>query len=392
MISNHLPDALDALFRPAVDAGHIPGVVMGVASSDRVLYQGAFGKKSSDGMAELELDAVFIIASMTKPITGVAVMQLVEAGVVDLDEPLGRFIPYLESIQVLEGFDEQNRPQLRAPSSAVTLRHLLTHTSGFVYEMWNGDIRKFQEITGHPKMPSGKLEALRVPLMFDPGTRWEYGVGIDWAGLVLEAVTGTTLSDYMQQNILSPLEMNDTTYTPTPDIEQRLVPVHQRLAGQEFKVSQLRPDLSREYYGGGAGLYSTISDYLRFCRMILNQGELDGNRILSPETVGLMSRNAMGPNRVQPLPSFDAVISNDAEFFPGIEKTWGLTFLINEEATFTGRSRESLSWGGIFNTFFWIDHSRDSAGVFLTQISPWVDKVALPLFESFESVVNEVEP
>ncbi|MBO39935.1 MAG: 1,4-butanediol diacrylate esterase, partial [Chloroflexi bacterium] len=154
----------------------------------------------------------------------------------------------------------------------------------------------------------------------------------------------------------------------------------------------LRPDLSREYYGGGAGLYSTISDYLRFCRMILNQGELDGKRILSPETVGLMSRNAMGPNRVQPLPSFDAVISNDAEFFPGIEKTWGLTFLINEEGTFTGRSRESLSWGGIFNTFFWIDHSRDSAGVFLTQISPWVDKVALPLFESFESVVNEVEP
>ena len=298
MISNRLPDSLDALFRPAVDAGHIPGVVMGVASSDRVLYQGAFGKKSSDGMAELELDAVFNIASMTKPITGVAVMQLVEAGVVDLDEPLGRFIPYLESIQVLEGFDEQNRPQLRAPSSAVTLRHLLTHTSGFVYEMWNGDIRKFQEITGHPKMPSGKLEALRVPLMFDPGTRWEYGVGIDWAGLVLEAVTGTTLADYMQQNILSPLEMNDTTYTPTPDIERRLVPVHQRLTGQEFKVSQLRPDLSREYYGGGAGLYSTISDYLRFCRMILNQGELDGKRILSPETVGLMSRNAMGPNRV----------------------------------------------------------------------------------------------
>jgi CubicO group peptidase (beta-lactamase class C family) len=331
---------------------------------------------------------VFRIASMTKAITGMAAMQLVEQGKLALDQPAGEILPFLANPQVLEGFDDAGRPRLRPARGTVTLRNLLTHTAGFVYDTWNGDMNRFATETGLPAARTAKLAALSAPLGFDPGTRWEYGINIDMVGRMVEVASGRNLEDYMQEHICGPLGMGSTTFKVRPDLLPRLATVHTRDGEGSLTPfdAPLPPD-DPEFYPGGGGLFSTAGDYLRFLQALMNGGELDGARVLQPDTVALMGQNNMGDLNVLPMETHNPRMSNRVDLFPGMMKKWGLTFLINTQDVPGRRSAGSLAWAGINNTYYWLDPTRKVAGVLMTQILPFADPIVLSLLDRFETAV-----
>jgi len=378
---------LDTILDSAVDNGDVPGVVAMVVDHDGVLYEGAFGERSFGTGAEMTLDTVGAIFSMTKPITGAAAMQLVERGQLDLDAPAGEVCEQLTNPQVLEGFSHDGEPILRPANAPVTLRNLLTHTSGFAYDIWNADMARYLDATGTPALTSGQRAALDVPLMFEPGSQWEYGIGIDWVGQMIEQVSGMSLGEYFAENLTGPLGMIDTAFAPTESMTTRAATVHARLPDGSLAPLDLTKPESPEFEPGGGGLHATMIDYSRFIRMILNDGELDGSRVLAPQTVALMAQNHMGELRVRPLPTQVAAYSRDAEFFPGSPKSWGLSFQINEERAFTGRPPGTLMWAGLANSYFWIDPTNGIGGCYLSQIFPFVDPRTLGTFLAFETGV-----
>ena len=385
-----LANTLDTLLNDAASRGAVPGVVAGVTNAEDNLYLAGFGERVRGSGDAMTADTVGWIASMTKAITGVAAMQLVEAGSLELDAPASATVPELGNARVLEGFAEDGTPQTRPPRRDITLRHLLTHTSGFVYDIWNSDVVRYQEVTETPGIIECRDKCLTTPLTFDPGDRWDYGIGIDWVGKTVEAVSGQKLGEYMRTNILDPLGMTDTAFRISDDMRSRLAKIHMR--GENDALDpQLELEIPQEpeFEMGGGGLYGTVGDYLRFVRMILNRGRCNSGRILQEETVDLMSRNHIGNLRVCALETAIPPFSNDAEFFPGSPKTWGLTFMINEETAPTGRSAGSLGWAGLANSFFWIDPSRGIGGAYLTQVLPFVDKESFPLYLAFEKAVYD---
>ena len=385
-----MPDtaAIDQVLQQAVASGEVPGVVAMAADDSGVIYQGAFGRRSLAADAPMTLDTVFRIASMTKAITGTAAMQMLEAGKLSLDQPAGEIVPELAAPQVLEGFNDAGQPSLRPAQQKITLRNLLTHTSGFVYDTWNGNMARYARETGMPAARTGKLAALHAPLGFEPGERWEYGIGIDWAGRMVEAVSGgANLEQYMQRQIFAPLGMRDTSFDPRPDWETRTVTVHARQAdGSLLPTETAPPPANREFYPGGGGLFSTAPDYIAFLRALL----AGGGGVLQPDTVALMAENHMGDLNVAKLTTYNPQFSNDAEFFPGMDKKWGLTFMINTQDTTSGRSAGSLAWAGINNTYFWLDLNKRVAGVLMTQILPFADAKVLGLLDRFEAAVYGV--
>ncbi len=377
---------LDSVLQSGVAKGAVAGVTAAVTDRDGLLYEGGIGERALGGGVAMTPDTVCMIASMTKAITGTAAMQLVERGLLDLDVPAAQWAPYLGEVQVLERFDAAGKPVMRPPKRPITLRHLLTHTAGFGYARWSELIDRYAKQEALPNAYTGDIRGLMTPLVFDPGERWLYGIGIDWAGKVIEGACGRSLGDYMRENILEPLAMTSTNYRISPDMQTRLAKIHQRRDGALLPIDLVRQQ-DPVVENGGGGLYSTAGDYAKFMRMILNKGAGNGNRLLKPETVEIMSRNQMGDCRVTVLPTTDPDGSLDAEFFPGLPKTWGLTFMINEETAPTGRSAQSLAWAGLANSYFWIDPAKDIAGVFMAQVFPFVDKAALALYYDFESAV-----
>ena len=354
------------------------------ASGKEIIYQGVFGKRDLSRDIAMTLDSVFWIASMTKAITATAAMQLVEQGKLSLDAPIGKVLPDLAAPQVLEGFDAKGEPRLRPAKSPITLRHLLTHTAGFSYPMWNGDMLQYLEKSGTPSVRTGLNASLRVPIMTDPGTRWEYGINIDWVGKAVEAVSGHRLDTYLRDHLFAPLGMTDTAFKIGDAQRQRLVGVQARGTDGSLSTIPFETEQNPEFHAGGGGLYGTASDYIRFTQMVLNKGRGNGNQVLKAETVAIMGQNHIGELNMTALTSYAAPLTNDVDFFPDIVKKWGLSFLINTARTPEGRSPGSLAWGGLANTYFWIDPSRDVTGVILMQVLPFVDKKCLEAFAGFE--------
>jgi methyl acetate hydrolase len=374
---------IDQLLRQKCDAKEIPGVVAVAATGSETIYQGAFGKRDLGKDDAMTADSVFWIASMTKAITTAAGMQLVEQGKLSLDEPIGKLLPDLASPQVLEGFDASGAPKLRPAKGAITLRQLMTHTAGFVYELWCGDKATYLEKTGTPGITTCQNAALKTPLKHDPGTRWDYGTNIDFVGKAVEAVSGQRLDAYLRDNLLAPLGMNDTGFKISDSMRKRLVGMHARtpegLAPIPFELEQ-----NPEFHMGGGGLYGTAADYIKFTQMILNKGKGGGNQVLKPETVALMGQNNIGALEVGKLTTAAPIYTNDVDLYPGMVKKWGLSFLINTAKTPEGRSPNSLAWAGLANTYFWIDPARNVAGVILMQLLPFTDKICLEAFAGFE--------
>jgi len=379
--------AIDSVLRRAVDAGDVPGVVAVAATDAGVVYEGAFGARELGRDTAMTPDTVGYIASMTKALTAAAAMQLVERGKLTLDGPAADVTPELSRTRVLEGFDPTGTPRLRAPRRPVTLRHLLTHTSGFAYEIWDADIIRYQQATGTPSIFTSQNAALSAPLVCDPGERWVYGIGIDWAGKMVEAASGQKLGTFLEENLFGPLGMTSTSFLLSAAQRSRLASLHTRHADGSLTPFPFEFNQQPEFQQGGGGLYGTMPDYLRFTQMMLQGGALGGRRVLQAETVRTMSQNQMGDIDVVELKTAMPDYSNDADFYPGKRQKWGLSFLINTERTREGRSPGSLAWAGLSNCYFWIDQTKNVTGAFMTQIFPFFDRRAVDLFRAFEGAV-----
>ena len=383
-----LQEAVRAILDRGVSDGDVVGAVAQVVTTDGVLAAAAAGERSADaaaGAGPMTLDTVCWIASMTKAITGTAAMQLVERGELALDAPASDVLPSLADVGVLEGFGANGQPQVRPARAPITLRHLLTHTAGFGYEFWTEELLRYQQATGTPSVTTCELAALTAPALFDPGERWWYGTSIDYAGRMVEEVSGQRLSDYFDEYILGPIGMDSTGFRISDDMATRQSAMHARLPDGSLIAIEFGLPPEPGFQMGGGGLYGTVEDYGRFLHMILGRGSLNGARVLSPETVDQMTVNNMGDVRVVALPSAMPDLTNEAEFFPGIDKSWGLTFQINEEPLPTGRPAGGLMWAGMANSFFWIDLANGVAGVYISQQLPFADARSYQLYEDIET-------
>lgn len=366
-------------FEQAFASAQLPGAIGMIVDRDGTRYAHALGQADAGAGVAMAEDTPCQIASMTKALVSVAAMQLIEAGRLSLDAPIGDVLPELADPQVLTGFDAAGQPQLRPATRSLTLRHLLTHTSGFGYFFLHTDVLQYFAAVGAPA--PGSLASLRMPLMFDPGERWEYSVSTDWVGLAVEAVTGERLGEYMAREVFAPIGMTHTGfYTALPAGAAR---VHSRLPGGGFRVE---PSFlgGGEYDAGGGGLVGTAPDYARFVQMILRGGEIGGNRVLKAETVTEMARNQVAPLRAGAMGTAMPALAQPYDTFPDQHTGWGLGFLINPEQGPNGRAPGSLAWAGIFNSYYWIDPASGVGGVFMSQLAPFGDAGALDCFGALE--------
>ena len=314
-------------------------------------------------------------------------MILIDRGKLNPDTPVEEILPQFAEIKLLEGFDGDT-PRLRPPKMKATVRHLATHTSGFVYEFFSSQIiSKYMEATGHPTILSGLKASLNYPLSFEPGERWDYGIGIDWLCQVVEAVDGRRIDAYCQEEIFDPLGMPDTNFEVNESMANRLAVVQARGEDGQFADFELAPPPNPEFYGMGHALYSTAPDYMQFLRMFLNKGQLDGNRILSEGAVEKMFANHIGDLRVGKLTTMAPSMTADVEFFPGLEKTHSLGFMRMEEDVPGMRAAGSQGWAGVANTHFWFDPAHDIVGLIMTQSLPFLEPRFAQVYEQFEQAV-----
>jgi methyl acetate hydrolase len=369
------PGLIDQQLGNAVADKSIAGVVAMATDRKGVIYRGAFGAADVATGRPMTLDALFRIASMTKAITSTAAMQLIEAGRFGLEDPVAKYLPELAHLSVVDTFDGATGTyRLRPATRAVTVRHLMTHTSGFGYPFTSAVLRDYKPRAGDPA----------EPLLFEPGSRWHYGTSTDWLGRLVERISGETLEGYFRRHIFDPLKMPDTFYNVPPDKQARLAAVHRRRPDGSIVKDQSQPPPTIATPIGGGGLASTADDYAGFLRMLLNGGELDGARVLSAATVELMGQNHIGALAVPALKSAMADRSADFAFVADGRDKWGLGFLITADHVPGKRSAGSLSWGGINNTYFWLDPTRGIAGVILMQFLPFADPKALAVYDKFE--------
>jgi len=376
---------IDQKLREAVERKQVPGVVALVTDRKGVVYQGAFGVADVATGQPLAADSLFRIASMTKAITSTAAMQLVEQGKFTLDDPVEKYLPEMAKLPVFDSFDAKTgNYHLHMTSKPITVRHVFTHTSGLGYPFTSATLRDFKPRAGET-YPDG-------PLLFEPGEKWWYGTSTDIVGRLVEKVSGQKLEDYFRQHIFTPLKMTDTSYNVPEQRGARLVAAQQRdgerMDGAIVKTP-VQPGLTIPQPIGGGGLASTASDYGRFVRMLLNGGELDGARVLKAETVALMGQNHIGNVSVPALGSA-LPRSRDFTFIADGRDKWGLGFLITTDHVPGKRTAGSLSWGGISNTYFWVDQNRGIAGVILMQYLPFADPAALAVYDAFERAAYQL--
>ena len=376
-----------ALNRLVTSSPRVPGVVAMATDRQRNIYEGAAGKRRLDRDADMTTDTVFAIFSTTKAITGTAALQLVEEGKLELDAPAKNYAPDIGKLEVIEGFTESGEPKLRPPKRDITTRMLLTHSAGMGYDFFNEKYNRLAQEKGQPSVITGSKKALMTPLLFDPGDKWEYGSNIDWCGQVIEAITGKRLGEVFKTRIFEPLGMRDTTFELTDALRQRLAGMHARNADGSLAPMDFELPSQPEVHMGGHGLYATVGDYMRFIRMWLNDGAGEHGRVLKAETVQMAEKNHLGDKKVTMLPGVIPSLSNDAEFFPGLSKSWALTFMINDEEAPTGRPAGALGWAGLANLFYWIDRKNGFGGFWATQILPFGDAVSFGGYIEFETAL-----
>lgn len=376
----------DAILNETVTNGPgVPGVVAMVTDRNGNIYEGAAGKRRTDKPEAMATDSSFAIFSTTKAITGTAALQLIEEGRLDLDAPAKRYAPDIGKLQVIDGFDAKGQPRLRAPKREVTTRMLLLHIGGFGYDFFNENYLRLATEHGQPSVITSSKASLMTPLLFDPGSKWEYGTNIDWVGQVVEGITDKRLGEVFAERIFKPLGMAGTTFEINDTVRSKLAGVHARNADGSLTPMDFELPASPEVHMGGHGLYSTVGDYMRFIRMWLNDGNGPHGRVLKPETVKMAERNHLGDLKVTALPGVIKSLSNDAEFFPGQSKSWSFTFMVNDEEAPTGRPAGALGWAGLANLFYWIDRRNGFGGYWATQILPFGDPASFTGYMRFET-------
>jgi len=378
---------VEGLVNAAIERGALPGATVIVVGRDGVREEVTAGRTSIEGGDPVTPETMFRLASMTKALASVAALQLVEQGRVGLDDAVTAIVP--GEVQVLDGFDGDT-PVLRAPASPPTLRQLLSHTAGHGYFFLNEDLVRYHEVAGVPSILTGERAALATPLVADPGTRWEYGINTDWVGLVVEAISGQSLGDYLAEHVFGPLGMTDTTFTPTPEQRARLMRLHQRQPDGSLGFAEIDLPETPEWHAGGHGAYGTARDYARFVTALLRDGELDGARILQAETVELALSDQLGGIALpELLRSTVPELSNDVPALP-FEQGWGLGFHLMLEDVPGMRHAGSGDWAGLFNSYFWIDRAGGTGVVFMTQVLPFFDHQVIETLLGVEQAVYAI--
>jgi methyl acetate hydrolase len=391
MSHQKLKTALDGALQQTVHRhGGAPGVVAMATDRSGNFYEGAAGTRELGKDAPMTVDSVFAIFSTTKALAGTCVMQLVEEGKIKLTDPAKKYVPEIAELQVLDGFDANGQPKTRAPKRDITVNDLMLHTSGLCYEFFSADDLKYRTAKNIPTVVSCSFASIRTVLLHDPGERWTYGVNIDWLGRIVEQQRGKRLGAVMKERIFEPLGMTDIGFTMSDAMRKRRVTIHDRAA--DGKLTPL-PDLMLpqppEMDCGGHGLYATVGEYMKFIRMILNDGAGPNGRVLKAETVAAMAQDGLAAMGLQST-GWDTSIpslTNKGEFFPGVDKGWAYTFMTNREVTPTGRPPGSLMWAGLANCYYWIDRKSGVGGYWASQILPFQDSASYPGFVEFETAV-----
>jgi methyl acetate hydrolase len=386
-MGNDLRGACNAILQKvAAGKPRVPGVVAMITSRSANIYEGAAGERVIGGQA-MTPDTVFAIFSTTKAITGTAILQCVEEGAIDLDAPAKTYVPDIGKLEVLDGFDASGNPKLRAPKRDITTRMLMLHTAGFGYDFFNANYFRLAQERGQPSVVTCSKASLMTPLLFDPGDKWEYGSNIDWCGQIVESIRGKRLGEVMKERIFAPLGMEDIAFSLTPSMRSRLAVIHQREAdGSLTPLPDLQLPADPEVHMGGHGLYASIGEYMKFIRMWLNDGAGPNGRVLKTETVEAAVRNGLQSHQsVVMLPGVIPQLSNDAEFFPGLKKSWSYTFMVNDEDAPTGRPAGAIGWAGLANLFYWIDRKNGFGGYWATQILPFGDPASFGGYLDFET-------
>jgi methyl acetate hydrolase len=375
---------IDRAMLSAIDAGSVAGIAVVGATRDGLVYEGTFGKANVATGAAMTPDTVFWLLSMTKPFTATACMQLIEQGRLRLEDEASKYLPELANPQVLEGFDAEGKPRLRTARRAITVRHLLTHTSGYTYSVWSAPLTRYEKVTGMPDIATCRNGAFAAPLEFDPGERWHYGISMDWVGKLVEAVTDQSLEVYFRENIFAPLGMKDSGFLIGSAQKRRVASFHFRRADGGLKPAPFEMPQRPEFFMGGGGAFSTPRDYITFLQMLLRGGSLHGARVLNPETVVMMMQNQIGELNVREMTTAQPTFSRSFDQFPGQPHKWGYSFDINMQPGPNGRAAGSISWGGLLNCYFWLDPRRAVTGALFTQILPFYDDRVVALYGDFE--------
>ena len=368
--------AIKALLDGAVSKGSVHGIAAVVVDRSGLLFHHAAGEAGERTM--------FRNASMTKAVATTAALQLVEQGRLSLDATIESILPEFGQLQVLDGFNG-DEPRLRPPASKATVRQLMTHSAGLGYFFVNEKLMRYHQVTGEPNPLSGLKRSLSVPLVNDPGTAWEYGVNTDWLGLIVEKLSGQTLSGYLKQNVYGPLGMNDSTFAPTAEQRDRLLRVMQRQGDGKLAPATLDLPPTSEWDAAGHGSYGTVQDYGRFVQAWLN----DGAGILGAPTVRMAFQNHLGHIKLPELmKSMMPELSNDVPALP-VPQGWGLGFHLTLADLPGMRSSGTGDWAGVFNSYYWIDRSKAIGGVLMTQLLPFFDMPVIETHMGFEMAVYQ---
>jgi methyl acetate hydrolase len=373
---------VDQLLHDAVSRGDVVGVSAIAVDASGIRYLGAAGVQDRGTQTAMSPESIVRIASMTKAITSVAAMQQVERGAIGLHDPIGEILPALNNVPVLDGFTDTGEPILRPVKRPITLHHLLTHTSGLAYTIWNKTLFTYRARQPDARPVDGPDLRLSLPLVFDPGERWEYGTNTEWAGFAVEQLANMSLGDYMQQKIFAPLAMSDTAFAVRDTSRQSSV--YRRES--DGSLDAFAPDSfpAPNYQGGGSGLFSTAIDYGKFLRALLGSGDA---AVLSAPTLSLMKENHIGNLSAGTFPACERERSNDVAMLAGTDPKWSLFGLINSQAVPAGRAAGSVCWGGLFNSYYWVDSTQQVAGAIFTQTLPFFDARIVTLYERFERLI-----
>jgi CubicO group peptidase (beta-lactamase class C family) len=370
--------AVSAVLRAATDRGDVPGVVVAVVNKDGVVYHEAFGRSSLLRNTPMTKDTIFNLASMTKPVTSVAIMMLVDEGRLTLDDEVATYLPKYRNPLVISRFNEADASyETRPAKRPITIRHLLTHTSGIGYGFSSPMLTKIMQKTMQPE--------LDLPLLFDPGESWAYGASTRVLGQVVEVISGQKIDAFLESRILQPLRMRDTTYLVPPAKYSRVVAVNARGADGRFVERPMPATLAANVAGDG-GLYGTAGDYALFLRMLLNRGRLGDTRILSEKSAKAMLEEHTGKVVVQPQESSNQALSKNFPAGAGKDR-WGLGFQLQADRLSNRRSPGSGTWAGIFNTHFFVDPSREIGVVVMMQTLPFYDEASMKVYSAVEEAI-----
>ena len=393
LADDHQPMANAAVvLDQTINTGKLNFAVAAVGDAGGQTWSHAAGYKDAEKTQTASPDNIIQIASMTKLVTTIAALQLMEQGKLDLDTPISTYAPELNELRVLIGFEADDTPIFEKANRAPTTRELMTHTAGYVYEFWNANALKGSQLGVTPSL-FGEGNYLAAPLAFQPGTAWEYGINTDWLGVLVERLSDQRLAEYFDNHIFMPLGMTDTFYELPAGKLDRSVTVMARTAQGFVKLPNFQPEPmergSMAHYSGGGGLYSTVKDYGRVLQMLLNSGSLDGRTLLKSETVDSMFQNNIGDINPVALATVMPTLSNTADMSFGNKATFGLGLLIHTDGIDGGRKANTGSWAGLFNSYYWVDRAASTYGIFGTQVLPFYDGIAIETLLEFEQAVYQ---